>query len=95
MTLPNLALASSTLREKAWWAALLAVALAQLVAFWMVCHQQVRRAEVREAGLQVQRMAFADCGGGAGRATLRGCAGRNEMPPNGSMDATAMAAAWR
>jgi hypothetical protein len=43
------------------WAALGAVALAQLVAFWMVCSHQVRQAEVRDTAIAVQQMALSDC----------------------------------
>jgi hypothetical protein len=43
------------------WTALGALALAQLVAFWMVCSHQVRQAEVRDTAIAVQQMALSDC----------------------------------
>ena len=43
------------------WGALGALALAQLVAFWMVCSHQVRQAEVRDNAVAVQQMALSDC----------------------------------
>ena len=42
-------------------ALLAGLALAQLVAFWMLCSHQVRKAEVRRAEVQVQQMALSDC----------------------------------
>ena len=41
--------------------ALGALAIAQLFAFWMVCSQQVRRAEARSNEVMVQQMALSDC----------------------------------
>ena len=43
------------------WIALGALALAQLVAFWMLCSHQVRQAEVRDNAVIVQQMALSDC----------------------------------
>ena len=43
------------------WIALGALVLVQLVAFWMVCSQQVRQAEVRDNAIAVQQMALSDC----------------------------------
>ena len=43
------------------WIALGALVLVQLVAFWMVCSQQVRQAEVRDTAIAVQQMALSDC----------------------------------
>jgi hypothetical protein len=48
-------------REKMFWALVAALALAQLVAFWMLCSYQVRSAQARHETLQVERMALADC----------------------------------
>jgi hypothetical protein len=43
------------------WTLVAALALGQLVAFWMLCSHQVRRAQARNETLQVERMALADC----------------------------------
>lgn len=42
-------------------ALLVGIALAQLLAFWLLCSHQVRKAEVRQAEVQVHRMALSDC----------------------------------
>jgi hypothetical protein len=58
----------------------------QLLAFWMLCIHQVRKAEVRNATLQVQRVAVADCLRYIPRATLNSCASRvdpGSRPPGG------------
>lgn len=44
-----------------WWVLLGGVAAAQLCAFWLVCSQQVRRAESRHNEEVVQQMALSDC----------------------------------
>lgn len=63
-------------RDKLLWPLLVTVAAAQLLAFWMVCSHQVRKAEVRDATLQVQRVAVADCLRYIPRATLNSCVQR-------------------
>lgn len=63
-------------RDKLLWPVLGLLVAAQLVAFWMLCTHQVRKAEVREAALQVQSVAVADCLRYIPRATLSSCAQR-------------------
>lgn len=63
-------------RNKLLWPVLVTLAAAQLLAFWMLCSHQVRKAEVRDATLQVQRVAVADCLRYIPRATLNSCASR-------------------
>lgn len=63
-------------RDKLLWPVLTTLAAAQLLAFWMICSHQVRKAEVRDATLQVQRVAVADCLRYIPRATLNSCASR-------------------
>src|SRR5512133_564435 len=63
----------------------------QLLAFWMVCSHQVRKAEVRDATLQVQRVAVADCLRYIPHATLNSCASR--VDPHGRVPDDAVAAA--
>lgn len=48
-------------RERAMWAILSVLVLAQMVAFWMLCSQQVRKAEVRGVAVQAERSARIDC----------------------------------
>jgi hypothetical protein len=63
-------------RDKLLRPALVALSAGQLLAFWMLCSHQVRKAEVRDAALQVQRVAVADCLRYIPRATLNSCANR-------------------
>ena len=48
-------------RTRLFWAVLGVMIFAQLVALWLLCSQQVRKAEARETALQAQQMALADC----------------------------------
>ena len=63
-------------RDKLFWAVIGTLVVGQLVAFWMLCTHQVRKAEVRDATIQVQRVAVADCLRYIPKATLHGCANR-------------------
>ena len=40
---------------------LLAVVLLQIVAMWLLCSHQVRKAEARQTEVRIERMALADC----------------------------------
>jgi hypothetical protein len=44
--------------DKWLWALLGVLVVGQVVALWMVCSQQVERAQVREAALQAERVAM-------------------------------------
>lgn len=55
---------------------LVVLAIGQLVAFWMLCSQQVRKAQIRDVSLAVQRVAIADCLQYIPRATLNSCVQR-------------------
>jgi hypothetical protein len=48
----------------------------QLVAFWMLCSHQVRKAEVHNATVEMRRVAVAECLRYIPRATLNSCAHR-------------------
>jgi len=61
-------------RDKLFWAIASAMVAGQMVAFWMLCSSQVRKAEVRDVTAQVQRMAVADCLRYIPGATLSSCA---------------------
>lgn len=63
-------------RERWMRVALGALAAAQLGAFWMVCSHQVRKAEMRDMSIEVQRVAVADCLQYIPRATLNSCVKR-------------------
>ena len=63
-------------RDQAFWLGAIVLVLGQLVAFWMLCSQQVRKAEVRSAAMQAERVALADCLRYVPNATLHGCAQR-------------------
>lgn len=66
----------TALRDQVFWLSATALVLGQLLAFWMVCSQQVRKAEVRHAASQVERTAVADCLRYIPHATLISCAAR-------------------
>jgi len=61
---------------KLFWSVVVALMLGQIVAFWMLCTYQVRKAQVRDATLQVERMAVADCLRYIPKSTLNSCASR-------------------
>ncbi|HMA08604.1 MAG TPA: hypothetical protein VKP68_12105 [Ramlibacter sp.] len=53
-----------------------ALAVGLLAAFWMLCSQQVRKAQERDATARVQRIAVAQCLSDVPGATLSSCAAR-------------------
>ena len=61
---------------KLFWTLIVTLLVGQFIAFWMLCVYQVRKAEVRDATLQVERMAMADCLRYIPKATLNSCASR-------------------
>jgi len=79
-------------RDQVIWLTGTVLVLGQLLAFWMVCAQQVRKAEVRSASVQVERLALADCLRYLPNATLSGCAAR-VAPLDGQASAVAAGAA--
>ncbi|HSI53751.1 MAG TPA: hypothetical protein VK981_07245 [Ramlibacter sp.] len=58
-------------RDKLLWGFLALLVIAQLVVFWMLCSQQVQKAQMRDASVRDQRMALADC---LHHSTLGACA---------------------
>lgn len=78
---------------KLFWSVIIALMLGQIVAFWMLCTHQVRKAEVRDATLQVERMAMADCLRYIPKATLNSCASRIAPQPRDAGPAMAAAGA--
>lgn len=63
-------------RNQAFWIGATVLVLGQLVAFWMLCSQQVAKAEVRNAAMQVERVALAACLRSVPHASLTSCAQR-------------------
>lgn len=87
-----LAMSADAPSRRIFWAVVSALALVQLAAFWMLCSHQVRRAEVRDATLQVQRIAITDCLRYIPHATLHGCAARVDpaAPGDGTLPGNAL-----
>ena len=80
-------------RDRLFWSVLAALVAGQLLAFWMLCSHQVRKAQMRDVSLQVQRVAVADCLQYIPRATLNSCVNRvDPYRPNALMAAGEKAA---
>lgn len=90
MPSPMIDTRADTTKGKLFWAVITALVLMQIVAFWMLCSQQVAKAQVRDATLKVERTALADCLQYSPNATLSGCVSR--VAPHRSALATVMAA---
>lgn len=60
-------------REPGFWLVLAAVVATQLLAFYLLCTHQVRKAENRRAAVEVQRMAHADCLQYLAQSTIGSC----------------------
>jgi hypothetical protein len=63
-------------RSRAFWLLLGAVAVAQLMALWLLCSHQMRRAEARHNEMTVQQMALADCLQYIPGSTIASCSSR-------------------
>jgi len=78
--------------DKWLWALLGALVIGQIVALWLLCRQQVDKAQVREATLRAERIALIDaCAPRNGRAT---CLPANTRRPPAA-DVNAVMAAMR
>ncbi|QJW83681.1 hypothetical protein HK414_05280 [Ramlibacter terrae] len=77
--IPPLTNATQQPRSRLFWAALGALAVAQLFAFWLLCSQQVRKAEARDTTLSVQQMAPADCLQYVPGSTVASCSQRMDV----------------
>lgn len=79
-------------RDPVFWLVAAAAASTLLLAFWLVCTHQVRKAEVRRAQAEVQRMAGSDCPQALSGSTMVGCsatfATAAPMPPQEPVGAT-------
>ena len=67
-------------RSRMFWVVLGALAAGQLLAFWLLCSHQVRRAEARQNEMSVQQMALADCLQYIPGSTIASCTGPEAAP---------------
>jgi hypothetical protein len=89
---PLLDKSRTTTADKWLWALLGLLVVGQVVALWMLCRQQVEKAELREAQVRMERLALRDeCAPKNGRAT---CMPANAEPRRVA-DANAVMAALR
>jgi hypothetical protein len=75
-------------RSSLLWVALGALAAGQLFAFWLLCSQQVRKAEARHDEAVVQQMALSDCLQYIPGSTIASCSAHNKND-NGANQADA------
>jgi hypothetical protein len=78
-------------RSRLFWAVLGALAMGQLLAFWLLCSHQVRKAEVRRTAVMVHQMALADCLQYIPGATIASCV--NQINATRASDTTVLGAA--
>jgi hypothetical protein len=84
-----LAKKTETSPGKLFWSVIAALMLGQIAAIWMLCTYQVRKAQVRDATLQVERTAMADCLRYIPKSTLNSCAARVAPQPRDAGPAVA------
>jgi hypothetical protein len=63
------------------WMIVLGVVAVQLLAFWLLCSHQVRKAEARQNEVVVQQMALSDCLQYIPGSTIASCTGRTNPQP--------------
>lgn len=66
-------------RSRLFWVVLGTLAAAQLLAFWLLCSHQVRKAEARNTAIMVQQMALSDCLQYIPGSTIASCSRRFDM----------------
>ena len=76
-------------RQPLFWLVLAAIVVTQLMAFYLLCTQQVRKAENRRAEAEVQRMANADCLQYLAQSTIGSCSAPFIPGTSRSVDASA------
>lgn len=64
---------NGTPRDRVFWLVLTVLVSSQLLAFYMLCSHQVRKAEVRQAAAEVQRLATSDCLEYLAQSTIGSC----------------------
>jgi hypothetical protein len=67
-------------RSRMFWVLLGALAAGQLLAFWLLCSHQVRKAEARNTEQVVHQMALADCLQYIPGSTIASCNVRSDAP---------------
>ena len=67
-------------RDKWLWALIGVLVVGQVIAFWLLCSAQVRKAEVRHAAMQLEKVALQDCLQYIPKSTLGSCATRVQQP---------------
>jgi hypothetical protein len=92
---PLLEKTAGTPRDTWLWALIGFLVVGQMAAFWMLCQYQVRKAEVRDASLQMERLAMADCMKYIPKATMTSCAARVAAQPDGVARPTTVSFAVR
>jgi hypothetical protein len=80
-TLANVSDQGSQQPHRGLWVLLGAIAAVQLVAFWLLCSHQVRRAEARHNEVVVQQMALSDCLQYIPGSTIASCASSMGIDP--------------
>jgi hypothetical protein len=68
-------------RSRMFWMVVFGVVTAQLMAFWLLCSHQVRKAEARNSAAVVQQMALSDCLQYIPGSTIASCSGRRDLQP--------------
>ena len=76
-------------RQPLFWLVLAAIVATQLMAFYLLCTHQVRKAENRRAEAEVQRMANADCLQYLAQSTIGSCSAPFIPGTSRSVDASA------
>lgn len=70
------ALSADTPLRRLFWSFMAALVLAQIAAFYLVCRDQVQKAQARDAGVQMQQLALADCLQNSVNSTIGSCFGQ-------------------
>lgn len=80
--------------SRLFWTFLATVALVQIVAFYLVCKDQVLRAQARDAGVQMQQLALVDCLQNTANSTIGSCFShmRNSYDDGASVVSSGLAA---
>jgi hypothetical protein len=73
MNTPTFNQFAETPRARLFWALLGVVVLAQVVALYMLCNQQVRKAQMRDDMVRVRHTAMADCLDYLPKSTISSC----------------------
>jgi hypothetical protein len=74
-------------RSRMFWMVVLGLAAVQLLALWLLCSHQVRKAEARRTEAVVQQMALSDCLQYIPGSTIASCTGRSDLQPQGGSGA--------